>query len=150
MTFDWKNLIWHGTELISRAAIADVRASPFNRRAVKYEILLCRRRQAALLCKTAKLCSCRGERYQLKFSRTKVYYRIKLIMHTEKSVRESLPLVGGRCSLSRIAAQSTEGLLETKKSATKSQVRDNFSAILNLMFFAVFCMAENLSRTKFD
>ena len=58
--------------------------------------------------------------------------------------------VGGRCSLSRIAAQSTEGLLETKKSATKSQVRDNFSAILNLMFFAVFCMAENLSRTKFD
>ena len=91
-----------------------------------------------------------GERYQLKFSRTKVYYRIKLIMHTEKSVRESLPRVGGRCSLSRIAAQSTEGLLETKKSATKSQVRDNFSAILNLMFFAVFCMAENLSRTKFD
>ena len=86
-----------------------------------------------------------GERYQLKFSRTKVYYRIKLIMHTEKSVRESLPRVGGRCSLSRIAAQSTEGLLETKKSATKSQVRDNFSAILNLMFFAVFCMAENLS-----
>ena len=34
MTFDWKNLIWHGTELISRAAIADVRASPFNRRVV--------------------------------------------------------------------------------------------------------------------
>ena len=32
-----------------------------------------------------------GEHYQLKFSRTKVYYRIKLIMHTEKSVYESLP-----------------------------------------------------------
>ena len=142
MTFDWKNLIWHGTELISRAAIADVRASPFNRRTVKYEILLCRRRQAALLCKTAKLCSCRGERYQLKFSRTKVYYRIKLIMHTEKSVRESLPRVRGGAERSE-----AEGLLETKKSATKSQVRDNFSAILNLMFFAVFCMAEKLSRT---
>ena len=80
-----------------------------------------------------------------------MYYRIKLIMHTKKSVCESLPCVGGgRCSLSRIAAQSTEGLLETEKSATKSQIRDNFSAILNLMFFAAFCMAENLSRTKFD
>ena len=56
-----------------------------------------------------------GEHYQLKFSRTKVYYRIKLIMHTEKSVRESLPRVGGRCSLSRIAAQSTEGLLGTEE-----------------------------------
>ena len=65
-------------------------------------------------------------------------FETKLIMHTEKSVRESLPRVGGRCSLSRIAAQSTEGLLETEKSAAKLRVRDVFYAISNIIIITFF------------
>ena len=66
-------------------------------------------------------------------------------MHSADSARVCLPCVRGGGP-----PQAVEGLLETEKSATKSRVRDNFSAKLNLILLTALCMAENLSRIKFD
>ena len=61
-----------------------------------------------------KIALVQGQCYWLKFSYTQVYIRIKLIIHTEISARESLPCVRGGAERSE-----AEWLLGTEETLIK-------------------------------